>query len=205
MPDRTSQLGGRLPLVDPETLTGEQRNLYDRTNAVMVPWAERVGFQSKTADGRFIGPFNPMLFSPEIAKAFLELQVEEEKVTSLSDRVRQVVILSVGSVWKAAYELYAHAAAGRNAGFSDNAVRALAAGQYSAELNDEELVAQRFTLQLTAERYVGDELYRAAADHFSEKGLVDMLILAGCYQVVCSVLNAFAVPAPDSDRLIEEE
>ena len=51
-------------------------------------------------------------------------------------------------------------------------------------------------LQLATELHVEDELYRTAAGHFGEKGLVDMVVLAGCYHMVCSLLNAFAVPAP---------
>jgi 4-carboxymuconolactone decarboxylase len=169
-------------------------------DADMAPWAERMGFQAKTEDGRFIGPFNPILFSPEIGASFLALQGVEEKHTALSGRIRQIVILSVGSVWQAAYELYAHAAAGRTVGLSDDAIRDLAAGRPPAELNEQERIAQQFTLQLAAELHVEDELYRTAAGHFGEKGLVDMVVLAGCYHMVCSLLNAFAVPAPPAAK-----
>ena len=202
---QSQPLGGRLSLVDPATLEGGHKDLYDRINEIMVPWAEAASFQSKTTDGRLIGPFNPVLFSPEIGSAFLALQVVEEKHTALSERVRQVVILSVGSVWKAPYQLYAHSAAARKAGLSDRAVRALAAGQSSAELSDEERVAQQFSRQLTAGRRVEDKVYRAAAGCFDEKGLVDMVMLAGCYHIVCSVLNAFAVPAPQPDHPFPED
>lgn len=198
MPDR--KLGGRLALLDPETITTEQRHLYDRIEATMSRWAERVGFESKTADGRLIGPFNPVLLSPRIATAFLELQFSEEKETSLDERVRQVVILTIGSVWKAPYELYAHAAAARNAGFSGDAIDALSAGEAPTGLNEQERVAQQFSLHLARERGVSDEIYRTAVRQFGEKGLVDMVMLAGCYHLVCSLLNAFAVPAPERSR-----
>jgi hypothetical protein len=79
MRDQAIRLGGRLPLLDPKTLAAAQKHLYDRIEATMVPWSERVGFQGRTADGRLIGPFNPGLFSPEIANAFLALQLVEEK------------------------------------------------------------------------------------------------------------------------------
>lgn len=194
---QSQQLGGRLPLVDPKTMERAQKDLYDRINTIMVPWAEAASFQSKTTNGRLIGPFNAMLFSPEISNAFLALQVAEQKHTSLSERVRQVVILSVGAVWKAPYELYAHSAVGKKAGLSNDAVRALARGQPSDELTNDERLAQQFTQQLTADRRVEDALYQAASAAFGEKGAVDMIVLVGCYQVVCSVLNAFEVPAPD--------
>ena len=70
----SEKLGGRLPLLDPSELLGAQKELYDRENTTMVPWAERAGFCSKTEDGKLIGPFNPVLFSPALGGAFLDLQ-----------------------------------------------------------------------------------------------------------------------------------
>ena len=129
MPTSSNGLGGRLPLTERSALSESQQQLWDRMTESVVPWAERVGFASRTDDGRFIGPFNPSLLSPITAGSFLDFQGAEEKNTSLSPRVRQVVILAVGAVWRSAYELYAHSAEGRKTGLSAEAVQALAAGQ----------------------------------------------------------------------------
>jgi 4-carboxymuconolactone decarboxylase len=61
---QTDNLGGRLPLTDPASLTGAQREVFDLMMSTMVPWANQAPFQSTTADGRFIGPFNPALINP---------------------------------------------------------------------------------------------------------------------------------------------
>ena len=148
-----------------------------------------------TADGKLIGPFNPVLFAPEMASCFADLQAAEAKYTPLSESVRQVVILAVGAVWKADYELYAHSAVALKAGLSESAVRSLANGGCPEDLTDEERVAQRFVRQLTAERHVEEPIYRAAEAAFGRGGIVAMMFLAGCYQVVCSLLNAFEIPA----------
>jgi 4-carboxymuconolactone decarboxylase len=189
-------LGGRLPLLDPTELSETQRKVYDLANSTMVPWAEAAHFQSKTTDGKLIGPFNPVLFAPEMALCFADLQAAEARYTPLSERVRQVVILAVGAVWKADYELYAHSAVARKAGLSDAAIRSLARGGNPEDLSDDERVAQRFVRQLTAEHHVEEPLYRAAEAAFGREGIVAMMFLAGCYQVVCSLLNAFEIPAP---------
>ena len=109
-------LGGRLKLLAPSELSPDQKRTYDVIDTEMVPWAESAGFQSKTDDGRLIGPFNSVLYSPKISAAFLALQAAEQKNTTLDDRVRQVVILTVGAVWGCDYERYAHAAVARKAG-----------------------------------------------------------------------------------------
>jgi 4-carboxymuconolactone decarboxylase len=194
---RNINLGGRLRLLAPAQLTPEQRKLYDDIDSTAVPWAEANGFQVKTAEGNLIGPFNPALLSPQISARFLALQREEEEQTSLNERVRQVVILTVGSVWESPYELYAHAAIARKNGWSDTAISALVAGRRCAELSNEEPTAQEFTRQLTRNRAVDDELFAFAKATFGVKGVADLVFLAGCYLVVCSFLNAFKVPAPE--------
>ena len=98
MDDPSQGMGGRLKLLEPSELTPEQKQTYDIIDTNMVPWAEASGFISKTGDGRLIGPFNSVLFSPGISPAFLALQAAEQKHTTLDERVRQVVILTVGAV-----------------------------------------------------------------------------------------------------------
>ena len=60
----TTVLGGRLPLVKPTELTGEQKDLFDLLSNTLVGWAESIDVQAATDDGRLIGPFNPALYSP---------------------------------------------------------------------------------------------------------------------------------------------
>ena len=113
MTDHTDALGGRLPLADPTDLVGAQRELFDKMTSAVVPWADDTGFHSTTDDGRFIGPFDPALLNPAMTSASAELLLGEREHTSLSARLREVVILAVGAVWQSEYELYAHSAAAR--------------------------------------------------------------------------------------------
>jgi 4-carboxymuconolactone decarboxylase len=160
-----------------------------RKLTIWSTWAEATGFR-----GRLIGPFNSALYSPEMSSAFLAWQAAEDKHTSLDARVRQVVILAVGGVWKADYELYAHAAVARKAGLSQRIILELSAGASASDLNEAEQIAQRFATQLMVSRRVNEDLFAAARSHFGLKGLVDLI---GAYQTVCGLLNGFEVPAPE--------
>ncbi len=194
---RSSELGGRIPLTKPGWLSSAQRSLYDDIDAHQVPWAEATGFVAKVADGSLIGPFNVALQSPEIGAAFGTLQSVEAKNTTLSERVRQVVILTVGSIWEAQYELYAHKAAARKAGISEEAIDALVAGKPSESLTGQEKQAQAFAGEITRNHRVSQEMFDQLKATFGIRGIVDILFLAGCYDIVCSLLNAFEVPAPE--------
>jgi 4-carboxymuconolactone decarboxylase len=197
MSAQTEMLGGRLPLLDPATLSTAQKETYEQLDKTWLRWAKGV-FQGKLDDGRLIGPFNPILFSPAISSSFLDFQVAEKNNTSLSQRVRELVILAVGTVWKSNYNLYAHAAAARKVGISDDAIRALTTGGVPDDLNDQEKIAYRFARQLSAERRIDPVLYDAAEHAFGQRGLVEITYLIGEYQTVCALLNAFEIPAPGS-------
>ena len=189
-------LGGRLALLDPNTLAGDGKALYDRVNATAIPWSQKAGFEIRTQDGRLIGPFNPILYSPVISSSLLDLQDAEQKHTCLTARVRQVVILSVGAVRHCDYERYAHAAVSKTVGLSPEAITALRNGQGAPDLNAQEDVARRYTLQLVSEPRIDDALYAEAQTSLGDKGLVDLAMLAGIYQLVSGLLNGFAIPVP---------
>ncbi|HWX98693.1 MAG TPA: hypothetical protein VNY55_02120, partial [Mycobacterium sp.] len=70
-------LGGRLPLADPATLTGAQRDLFEALKATWEPLSNKAGVQMTTADGRLIGPYNAFLLHPEVAAKFSEFQAAE--------------------------------------------------------------------------------------------------------------------------------
>lgn len=191
-----SDLGGRLPLYDHEALDPGQRELYDWLANVAVPWAQDAKFQASTATGRLIGPFNPALLTPSISSAFLELAVTEQKNTSLSKRSREVIILTVGAVWRAPYELYAHCAVAAQAGLPDKAVRTLADGGLPKNLTDAEKVAHRVARALSVEHRLDEALYREAEAELGPEGVMEAAVLTGIYHTVCAILNAFEIPAP---------
>jgi 4-carboxymuconolactone decarboxylase len=189
-------LGGRLALLNPEDLKSDQKKLYNQLRDTMVPWAKKSGFKAETFDEKLVGPFNAMLRSPLIAKALMGVTAAEGEHTALSEKVRQVVILTVGAVWGAAYELYAHTAVAQKAGFDDATIQTLVAGQKPTSLSAEESVAYDFTHRLTTTHQIDSGLYEQAIVTLGEKGVVDLIALAGQYMTISGLLNTFAVPAP---------
>ncbi len=197
MTPNEDSLGGRLPLLGKSALDGSQSSLYDAMEKDLIPWAKKSGFQASTEDGRLLGPFNPMLYSPQLGQGFLEYLGAERKHTTLDAKVREVIILSVGAVWRSAYELYAHTAVAEKAGLDPEVIRALAAGGSPAGLSDEQRVAHEFSRTLAGEHKVDSRLYAQAEEAFGRKGVVDMIHLTSLYMATSALLNAFAVPTPD--------
>ncbi|UMB69517.1 carboxymuconolactone decarboxylase family protein [Mycobacterium paraterrae] len=192
-----SALGGRLPLIDPRTLSGDQRTLYETLRSSLVTWADANGFRGMTDDGQLIGPFNPYLYSTGITPGFLAWMQADSAHTTLDKQTHEVVILTVGAVWQSPYELYAHSAVARTVGLSEPVIAGLCAGETPAGLTPGQLVAHRFARQLTRERHVDDDLYREAEKQFGRATVVDMVYLVGLYLLTCALLNAFEIPKPE--------
>jgi 4-carboxymuconolactone decarboxylase len=190
-------MSGRLPQLRPEDLNDAQRPLYDALVASFGPWADKAGFELIAPDRSLLGPLNPLLFSPALGAAQIDVFHADKATTSLPPRVHEVVILTVGAAWDSDYELYAHSATGRLAGLSDDVVEALLASEPPDFRNDQETIAHAFTRQLVGEHRVEAETYARAQQEFGDKGLVDMVLLIGLYLATCSLINAFEVPAPD--------
>ena len=188
----------RLPLLTPDKLNLTQKQLYDRMEQKQVPWAAKAGFQAETVDGRLLGPFNALLYAPEVGQAYLDYFAAEKQHTSLSERVHEIVILTVGAAWNSAYELYAHTAVGKSAGLPQAVIEAVVAGRAPEGVSDQEAAAYEFTRQLAAVRRADPDTYARAKAALGERGLVDIVMLVGLYLTTCALLNAFEVPAPTS-------
>jgi 4-carboxymuconolactone decarboxylase len=185
---------GRIPLLKQAELSGPQLSLREHL-AGMMEWAERSGFRAQTESGELLGPFNSLLYSPAVSEGLLSFIQAETRNTALQPKLREVVILTVGFVWNAEYELYAHQAVATSVGVTLRDVEHLSSGKAPVDLGPEGDLVQRFVLALTRERHVSDALFEEMKERFDTKAVFEMICLAGIYMTVSALLNAFEVPA----------
>lgn len=154
-------------------------------------------FTWEDESGALIGPFPVMLRFPGLARPLLEWATAVTDDSQLSPRVREVAILTTGSRYGAAYELYAHSRVALATGLSANVVAALAAGQRPVELAPEESVAHDLAARLYTGAPLPGPIYRAAIDAFGEAGTAELVFLIAQYASISMVLNAYDVSLPD--------
>ena len=189
--------GGRLPRNETLALDDEQRAAVDRIRSGTARWAEESGFAATDDEGGLIGPFNAFVLRPRPGAAFNRWVATDRQESSLPATVREVVILTVGAAWGAAYELYAHTAVARSVGLAENAVQALLDGTAAQVLTGDELVVHRFVDELVRTHRVSDGTYAAAEAALGRDGVLDTVHLTGMYLSVSALLNAFEIPAPE--------
>ena len=135
-------------------------------------------------------------------KLYVPRQVLSEYIrtkSTLSPRVREMLILRIGWRCRSAYEWAAHAPAGRRAGLTDDQIRMLARPGYDGwSATDTAIV--RAADELFDTDTISDGTWKALDEQFDEKQLLDVLITTGGYRMVSMVLNTFGVPAePNSE------
>lgn len=183
----------RLPLLTPDELDPAQRQVYD---AVLS--SRRAGGSGPLtdADGRLLGPFNAMLYDPPVGAAMEAMGAALRFAGSLPDLERELAVLVVAERTGCAFERWAHEPLARAAGLDEDALAAVAEGRWAALPDDLRAVAQA-TAALTDEGALDDTTHAHVRSSYGERGLVELIALAGYYRLLACLMDAFAVGLPD--------
>jgi alkylhydroperoxidase family enzyme len=187
----------RLPLIAPSDLTPDQKPLYDDMRKGIA--SNFNAFKTVRDDGALMGPWNPWLHEPEIGKAIWNLTLAMTANATLSDHVRQIVILVVGARFDAAYEIYAHIAVAEREGMKPERLATLVADLKPTDLTPEESIAFDVAHALVRGGTLPEPLYRLAVDTFGQHGTNELIYLVGLYSLVSTTLNGFNVPVPERE------
>lgn len=122
----------------------------------------------------------------------------ESGTQTLSERVRELVILRTGWLLNAAYEWHQHVRIAQEWGLVDADFRALEVGPSSAHWSEEERAALRAVDELRGVGCVSDatwaELVRVG---FTVEQRVDIIAAVGQYTLVSFMLNSFGIQLED--------
>ena len=153
----------------------------------MVAWANESGFQADTAEGELIGPFNPMLYSPKISAAEIAFLERSRENTALGqDRARGGDPDHGRDLGRGVRDL--RPSCRREEGGSEHRRSSKRSRRgRRGDVVHRRSVAHEFTRSLVADHKVDRELYLRAVEAFGEKGVVDMIYLAGNYMTVSAL------------------
>lgn len=140
------------------------------------------------------GPFNVLLRSPEAGDLAQQFGAAMRFHAALPKPVLETVILVTARYWGVQFEWSAHKRAALQAGVSPAVVEAIANGKRPAGMEPDVQTAYNFIAELLRTKQVSDATFRAAKDKFGEKGVVDIIGLAGWYSTVAMALNVDRYP-----------
>ena len=173
----------RIPLPDPESMTPEQRRVYDAV--VNGP------------RGVVRGPLRAALHNAELADKWQQLGALLRYRTSLPPRLSELAILTTARHWDCQFEWYAHEPEALRGGLSPAVIEAIKRGQAPTFENADEWVVHRFALELHEQHVVDPDTYGRAVETLGVVGVVELTALIGYYTMVAMTLIAHEIPLPE--------
>lgn len=119
--------------------------------------------------------------------------------TDLSERVRELVIVTIGHAVK--YAATHHAGLAIQAGIPKAAVDEILAGRVPAGLPEEERLTVRYVLEFGSPASVSDETFALMNGHFSERSITDITLLAAYYLAYGTMIKTTRVQLESKDKL----
>jgi 4-carboxymuconolactone decarboxylase len=132
-----------------------------------------------------------MLQHPALAKAFLTFNNHVAIASSLSKRVRELLILRISWLRRSEYEFIQHVVLGRNAGLSDAELERIQLGPDAPGWDPVDADLVRCVDELHADARIGDVTWARLSSHFNTAQLMDIVFAVGCYDVLAMVFKTF--------------
>jgi 4-carboxymuconolactone decarboxylase len=173
----------RIPLVTRDQIADRDKPAYD-------------AFMASREGRPNIGPYSLLLHMPEMAQRLEALRLHLRDEASLSQKLQELVMISVAREMGCAFIWYAHAAAARKAGVRDDVVDAIRERRPLAHLDPDEQAAVDFTRELLQQRKVSRPTFDAATARFGQRGVMTLTNLVACYAVLAYNMNAYELQAP---------
>ena len=151
--------------------------------------------------GRVDGMYRSLLNHPELAQHIGELGSYLRFGDSvLPDEVRELVILRTARRLGAVYEWVKHLPPAREAGISETVIEQLRQEQKPGGLTraqEAALSAVEFVLE---QQSIPQDTQDALAKEVELKGVIELVVLCGFYQMIAAVIFAFDVPLPEGSH-----
>jgi alkylhydroperoxidase family enzyme len=124
----------------------------------------------------------------------------------LDPRLRELAILRVASLSKAAYEWVQHVPIGKATGLTDAQIAALERQDAkAASFDDRDRMVLDFTTEMVREVRVSDAVFERAKGQLSPQEVVELSLAVGYYMMIARLLETTAVDieAPQGTKIIE--
>lgn len=144
--------------------------------------------------GAVLGPFIPMLRSPELMNRLQKVGEYLRFQSALDTKLNEFVMLITSRHWTQQFEWCMHYPLALKAGMKPEILDALAEGRRPAGMAEDEEIAYDLCDELFRTHGVSDTTYRRATGKFGERGVIDMVGLIGYFSTVSMIMNVAHTP-----------
>ena len=143
--------------------------------------------------GRDYNIFRTLAHHPGLARRWLVFANHILGKSTLPERERELVILRIGHLCRAGYEVAQHEQISRFLGMSETDLAMARQGPDTPGLGDLDRLLLQATDELHDDAHVSDATWNALSEHLDTKQLMDLVFTVGQYNLVSMALNTFGV------------
>lgn len=143
--------------------------------------------------GRVSLLYRVLLNSGPIASGWERMLTAVRNQTGIPGDLREMIILRVAVLNRAAFEFEAHAPIAESEGVSPAKIEALRQAQLADVFEDRERLVLQLTDAMTRDVDVSDALMASLQAHYDAKGLVELVATVAAYNMVSRFLVALNV------------
>jgi 4-carboxymuconolactone decarboxylase len=146
--------------------------------------------------GRFGGPFQLLIRSPEVCKHLSRLGEYLRWGSSLSPALSELAICLTARHIRANYEWHAHAPLAVEGGVPAAAIEAIRTGATPHFAAKDQALVHKLMTELIDTKRLSDASFAEGIAAFGEQGIVELGTIIGYYTAIGNALNVFDVPLP---------
>lgn len=177
----------RIPVLEAEQLNPAQKQIHDKI--------------ASGPRGRAAHIFRLLLNSPGLADTAQQVGAYLRYNSTLSDRVRELAIVTVAAYWKVDYEWRAHAPLAAKAGVPESTLEEFGRGKRPRFADSTDGIVYDYVTAALKQSGIEEAVYDEARRTFDEEQLVDLTAIAGYYTMLATFMNAFDLqPEPAEPR-----
>jgi alkylhydroperoxidase family enzyme len=148
--------------------------------------------------GELLHLYHQLLHSPPVAAGWLALLTGIRQHTSVPGTVRELVIVRIGLLNDAPYEVAQHAPVARQEGVTQAQLDALPEWPASPLFSATERAALALADAMTRTVQVPEDVFAAARAAFDDRALVELVATIAAYNMVSRFLEALQVRSTDA-------
>jgi alkylhydroperoxidase family enzyme len=142
-----------------------------------------------SAGARGTNGLGVMLQHPALAKAFLTFNNHVAIASTLSKRIRELLILRISWLRRSEYEFIQHVVLGRNAGLSEAELERVQLGPDAPGWDPLDADLVRAVDELHGDARIRDDTWQRLSAQFSTAQLMDLIFAVGCYDILAMVFK----------------
>ena len=134
-----------------------------------------------------------LTWTPDAAAKFVDYSEAVRYRNAIPPKIRELIILRVGHLCGAAYEVHHHRRQGREVGMTESSIAAATVGATAPGIDEAERFALKMADELVTDKQLSQATFDQAVKDHGVRTVADIVLLVGFYTMACMFLNSFGI------------